>query len=81
MKMECNFCNNFESILTKETCCTGCNKLKKYHLNLEDVKNLTFEDMKNNLKKNQQNIYKIALGNHDFPTSNISILYSSIKNL
>lgn len=23
----CNFCENPESIITKETCCTGCSKL------------------------------------------------------
>lgn len=28
-RQTCRFCENHESILTKETCCTGCSKLVK----------------------------------------------------
>jgi len=27
----CRFCENRKSILTKETCCTGCSKLEEMH--------------------------------------------------
>jgi len=61
--MECRHCLDPNSILTKNTCCTGCDRLKiieekeiKVHLELKDVENMTHEEVIESMKKIEDTI-------------------------
>lgn len=63
-KQTCIYCENINSILTKETCCSGCSKIldayfyqperskrEDPHLNLDDIENMTIDQMKIKLRE------------------------------